>query len=289
MYFSLSTSKGDKPIAKIYTPKKVDGNNKDDEPEEPKNNGGKKPKPKKVDGKYLPLKPSSKCLYLNELEKDDKNRATEFILPGKEKLKPLMCRQVDGHANRIFCAGGTLCGKSFMAGKLAKDYQKTFPKNKVCLFSWVDKDKAYDKIKDLHKIRIDDSILEEPIELDELHDSVCIFDDIQHFSDKHILMELERLQNSSVNAGRHKNIDVIIARQNLLDGHKTKTLLNSCFQVIAYPHSAGRFQFGEWLRRHMALEKPMIQRILNLPSRWVLINRSTPPYCLHEKGCFLLS
>ena len=215
----------------------------------------------------------------------------EFFLTGNEKLLPLMNRQEGGFPNRVFIAGGTLQGKSYIASKLAGDYHKLFPNNKIILFSWVADDENYRhlaKLKMFHKMRIDESILDNPISLDELHDSVCIFDDIEHFPDKEIRNELERLRDSCVNAGRHANIDVIVCRQNLLEGPKTKTCLNSSFQVVGFPHSSSRYQLGEFLKRHMHMSNAIIQKILNVPSRWVLINRNTPSYVLYERGCFIL-
>jgi hypothetical protein len=276
MFYTLQFGDGDKAIAKIQRKHEQDPKDPDD-----------LKRRRRIDHKpYNPMD----FLFIKQIDKADPNAIREITLNGAEKFKPLMCRaDNEGHAQRIFIAGGTLSGKSFMAGKLAKDYQNQFPKNKVIMFSWVDKDKSYDdKIRNLHRIRIDESILDDPIELAELHDSCVIFDDAEHFTDKYISAELERLRNSVINAGRHLNIDVIVARQNLLDGAKTKTCLNSAFCVIGFPHSGGRYQLGEFLKRHMCLPQQTIHRILNLPSRWVLISRSAPMYCLYQTGIFML-
>ena len=230
----------------------------------------------------------TECLYINSSSVNDESKPKEYKITGKKELFPLMTRaDKEGHAQRIFLAGGTLSGKSYLAARFARDYNILFPKNKVILFSWVNNDKNFSDIKNFHKMRVDESILDDPIDLSELHDSLCIFDDIEHFTDKYIVQELERIRSAAINAGRHDNIDVICVRQNLLDGHKTKTILNSSFQIIGFPHGGGRYQFGEWLKRHMYLSKPVIDRILNLPSRWVLINKN-PNYCLYSKGCFML-
>jgi hypothetical protein len=199
-----------------------------------------------------------------------------------------MINQAGDHPNRVFCAGSSLCGKSYLAGKLAQDYQKNNKGNPVVLFSWVDKDPAYGGVSNLKKIRIDDSILENPIQLEELQDSLCIFDDIHHFTDKHIREELERIRDSCFNAGRHKGIATICASQNLLEGNRTKTPLNSGFQIIGYPRSAGRYQFQQFLKRYMFMGDNMIRKIMSTPSRWVLLNRANPMYVLGEKCAYFL-
>ena len=233
-----------------------------------------------------------KYLYYKQISYNNKKKPNkELFITNNDKLLPVMNRQEGGFPNRVFTGAGTLQGKSYIASKLAEDYHKLFPKNKIILFSWVNDDDNYknlSKLKVFHKMRIDESILDNPIALEELHDSITIFDDIEHFTDKEIRKELERLRDSVVNAGRHANIDCIVARQNLLEGLLTKTCLNSSFQVIGFPHSSSRYQLNEFLRRYMRLDNTLIQKILNVPSRWVLINRNTPTYVLHEKGCFLL-
>lgn len=259
MFYELEMNKGDEPIAVLM-----------------------EKHPSKSD--------KQKLLYYKKHELDSKDLKKEFIINNEDKLMPLMMSH-EGYPNRAFLAGGTLSGKTWLADKMAMDYHLQFPKNKIILFSWVEDDDNYKHFKKMncfHKIRIDDSILDNPIQLNELHDSCCIFDDIEHFADKDIRAELERLRDSCINAGRHSNIAVIVARQNLLEASKTKTALNSSFQIISFPHSGSRFQLGQFLRRHMHLENKKVQRILNLPSRWVLINRQSPPFVLHEKGCFLL-
>ena len=181
-------------------------------------------------------------LYYKKNESTSKKEPNkELFITNNDKLLPVMNRQEGGFPNRVYIAGGTLQGKSYIASKLAEDYHKEFPKNKIILFSWVNYDDNYKnlyKLKAFHKIRIDESILENPITLEELHDSITIFDDIEHFPDKEIRKELERVRDSAVNAGRHENIDVIVCRQNLLEGILTKTCLNSSFQVIGFPHSS---------------------------------------------------
>jgi len=268
-YFSLSLGKGDIPIAEIINPK----NRADVE------DNTIKVKDKKLVRKFV---------YLNELTEPNPNAPKQLKMTGKEILRPIMRRQAGGHPNRVFIAGASLSGKSYLASKLAKDYTQNFKKNKVINFSWVEDDKNYKKLKNYHKIRIDDEILENPIELDELHDSICIFDDIQHYTDKHIRAELERIRDSALQAGRHKNIDVIVCSQNLLDGPKTKHCVNNVFQVIGFPQSASRYQLSEWLRRYVRLNESEVRTIINLPSRWVLVNVASPVYVLYERGCLIL-
>lgn len=274
MYYGFIYGKGKKSIAKIINKNKkaVKKNGKIDE----KNN----------------LEEG----VLDYIESDSpEGLLTEVKLTDKElQLLPLMIRQGDdGMGNRVFLAGQSLCGKSYLASQLAKDYSEMFPKNKIALISWVKEDKNLNEKnlggKRFVKINIDESILDDPLTLEEFHDKIVIFDDIEHFPNKHVVNELMRFRNCCINAGRHAGIDTIIARQNLLDAHKTKDVLNNCMQVVLFPHSSSRYQARQWLERYLFLPKKLIAKILNVPSRWVLINTTNPTYALHEKGAFMLN
>jgi hypothetical protein len=208
------------------------------------------------------------------------------------ELEPLMVRQGDNQMpNRVFIAGQSLCGKTYSAMRLAKDYNKIFPKNKVAVISWVEDDASLNKkkVKNFVKINIDENILSDPLTLEEFHDKLVIFDDIDAYPDKNVVESLCRFRNSCINAGRHQQIDTICTRQNLLDAHKTRDILNGVFQIMFFPHSASRYQARQWMERYLFLPKKTIDRILNLPSRWVLINTCHPIYCLHQKGAFMLT
>ena len=264
MYSELVLNKGDKPIAEIIKKKDID---------ETKN--------------Y-----DREILYIKYLHADKKDRIKEFILTDPNKtIYPINVRQGDNddHVNRIYIAGGTLSGKSFLAGRLARSYNRQFPSRNVILFSWVDNDEAYKGVHKLKKIRIDEEMLENPIDLkEELRNSLVIFDDIEHYNDKDIKKELEDIRDACINAGRHEFIDTIVCRQNFLEHNKTKTALNSAFQAIGFPKSASRYQFSNWLERYMKFDKKLIKKILKLPSRWVLINITFPMYILFSSGCILL-
>lgn len=144
------------------------------------------------------------------------------------------------------------------------------------------------KIKESKKIRVDESILETPIDIkEEFYNSLVVFDDIEHF-DKEIANELMRLRNISINAGRHCGIDTIVCRQNFLEGNLTKTPLNSAFQIIGFPKTASRYQLASYWTRYLHFDSKMIKKILALSSRWVMINTTLPMFCMWQNGIFLI-
>lgn len=268
MTWSFSIETGQVPIAEIHT----------------------------INGKSL-KKTAKKILYLNNSESDTHEEDLsgvelfrDFTLESNETVVP-MYYDADSEKrfpNRIVAAAGTLQGKSYMVSVLAKSYAKKYPDNNIVLFSWVKNDDNYKSIKKLSKIRIDETILDDPIEVSELKNSFCIFDDIEHFSNKKIVKELQRLRDSVFNCGRHDNIAVASARQVLMDGFLTKNINNSSFITFLFCKGGSRYQAGNWLKTYMHFDKYMIGKILNLPSRWVMVNKHTPIFILYERGGFII-
>lgn len=267
MFWGFTEDAGLKSIAKIVPKKKGDEKEKKED---------KKAKERLIDIKQGNQKDN--LMLEVKLEDDD------------HELMPLMVRHDGTCPNRVYISGQSFCGKSYMAGQLAKDYNKLFPKNKVALISFVENDKSLNdkNIKNFIQCKIDDSILSDPLELEEFHDKLVICDDIEAFGDKAIIKELELFTNKLVNTGRHKNIDVIICRQKLMAGSKTSDLLNGVHQIIAFPKTASRFQLMNYLDRYLHMPKKTIKKIMDVPSRWVLINTSNPVYVLHAKGAFII-
>lgn len=229
---------------------------------------------------------TKKALYIIEQDHPFDSPTNRIELKNSEQFFPSAVRQENNHTNRAFLAGGTLSGKSFLANEYAKDYKKKFPKNKVILFSGIENN-DYDDIRNLHRIRIDESLLDNPISLEELHDSLTIFDDILAVTDKDIQKELCRIRDKTLSAGRHHGIDCLVLQQNLLDGNNSKSSLNNSFQVVAFPKASSKHQFANYLERYHKMKKDDINHMMHKPTRWILMNNVNPMYRLTEHECEL--
>lgn len=202
------------------------------------------------------------------------------------RLTPIYHTQQGGWPNRMIFAGASLCGKSYLAGKIAETWKEREEnaKRRINIFSHVKHDPAYDDIPGIRRIRCDEELLEDPIDIEDMHDSLCIFDDINSFPDKKIGKELNDIRDKCLKSGRHHNIAVISADQVLMDGRATRERLLNGFQIIVFPRSGGRYQAKNFLERYLSLDKHKIDNLLSLPSRWIIINRTEPLYYLHEQG-----
>lgn len=269
MYFGFSKEPGIKSIAKICKADDISLDKKKDNNKRQKNET------------MIDLKSSDN---INELMQ-------ELVINDDElKLVPLMVMHDGDCPNRVYISGQSYCGKSYCAAQLCQDFNQVFPKAKVAYISYNEDDKSCNdkNIDNFLKINVDENIMQDPLTLDEFHDKCVVFDDIEAFGDPRIIKELENFMIKCINTGRHKSIATIVCRQKLLDGHRSSSILNGVHQLISFPHSGSRFQLRNYLDRYLHLPKKKIEKILNVPSRWVLLNLVNPMYCLHEKGGFIL-
>lgn len=232
--------------------------------------------------KYLRIKRHEK-----EMDSDDEDNLREFRFPDGCKLTPLMIRQVGDHPNRCFLGGASLCGKSWLSARLAEDYQEQFPENRIYMFSALEQDDNFDNLENFYRINCDD-IVEDPIDIQDLSNSLTIFDDINAFPDKEVVKEVNRLRDQLLATGRQHGTDVITTAQITLDGKKTQGCIINNMQYVGFPKSGGRHHLASYCKTYLAMDADEIKKVLKVPSRWVLLNRTPPLYVLHERGCWLL-
>ena len=86
----------------------------------------------------------------------------------------------------VYMTGPSGSGKSTYIRKYLEQWKKKKNKDKeIYMFSSLPEDESLDDVKP-QRIKLDSSIYEEPIEVEEFKDSVVIFDDIDVISDKKI-------------------------------------------------------------------------------------------------------
>lgn len=192
----------------------------------------------------------------------------------------------------IYCAGKSGSGKSTWVGNYIKQYKKLFPGNKVILFSLKDSDKALDKYSPI-RIALNEELFENPIELDELDNSLVIFDDVDSMDEKlskrskMIKMALMNLKDMILQVGRSHKIYVAITSHNVTDYLKSRIVLQEASLMTLFPHSGSAKQLKYCLKNYAGLEDEQINRIKNLASRWVTIRLTAPIVVIHEKGCYI--
>ena len=208
------------------------------------------------------------------------------------------------YASKMFIAGATLSGKSYLASKIARCWLATHPKkHRIILISALTSDPSWDAIERIVgedrfvRLPLDDETFNEesPISLSDLRGDpdkwsggLVVFDDHLAGSSTKATKAAEKLKDRVLMAGRHLNLALIILQQQMLNSAQTRTTLTNIYQVVGFASSASRHHLIAFMKRYMALRDGQIEEIMSIPSRWILLNRVNPMYVLHEKGCFLL-
>ncbi len=179
-------------------------------------------------------------------------------------------------------------GKSTFVANYAAEYKKLFPKNDVFIFSRLESDDVLDKLKP-KRIRIDDELVDKPIQPDELDKSLVIFDDTDTIREKNIRNAIISLKNDLLETGRHQNIYIMITSHLMNNYKETRIVLNESHFIVIFPNASSTYSIKYCLEKYYGLGKKDIEKVLKLKSRWIMIFRNFPRYVLSEHQCYILT
>lgn len=200
----------------------------------------------------------------------------------------------------LYIAGPSGSGKSTLASSYIENYRALYPENDVYIFSRVGSDSCIDKLNKfgpdgkggkeikITRVPLDDMIKDIDIATD-LKNSLVLFDDCDTLQDKKIKDALSKIKNDILETGRHYNIYCVITSHLINSNEKkdTRVILNECHSLCIFPKCGSTYQIIYALKTYFGLNKKQIEKILNLPSRWVMLNKSYPQYVLYDKGCYI--
>lgn len=195
----------------------------------------------------------------------------------------------DNKRSSLATCGKSGSGKSFQAGKLAEKYRLLYPNNPIYIISDVDKDPAYDNLKGMVRLPLQELVDEPILDLEELENSMVIFDDIEGIT-KDQAKAISQLRDSIYTKGRHHNIYVNGLQHNVTDGMKTRLLLQEIDVITVYPRECSNKQIRWYLDKYAELDKGLIDKILNIESRWLtLVFTWDVPLVIWEHGICCIS
>lgn len=190
-----------------------------------------------------------------------------------------------------YVCGPSNCGKSFFFNQYAKSYKKEHPKNAVILFSKLNEDETLDKNKDIQRIEINNEILEDPIQIEELQNSLIIFDDTLMIRDKKQCDEINsRLLKDCLETGRHYQLSICISNHLINQYSKTAVFMNESTNMVFF-FKGNRYATTYCLKMYLGLGKKDINHIFNITnSRWFMICKMTCPMTIvHEHGVYIIN
>lgn len=222
----------------------------------------------------------------NESESDEVNKTfnslsiTDGIF--QQVPNPMTEREV------IYITGPSGSGKSTYLSKYCKEWKKKNKEGEIYVFSSLNDDECVDELKP-KRIRIDDTLITEPLPIDEFNSSMCIFDDIDVISDKKIRDAVYGFLNQCLEIGRHHKINVIITNHLPTAGKDSRRILNECHSVVYFPHSGSMRGLKYLLENYIGLDKKDMQYAKKAKSRWCCIFKNYPQIMLTERNIKVLS
>lgn len=223
---------------------------------------------------------SNKTVYVNDGDDNDESFLGKFIDLGKDR-KFSFIPPNDSFRLSIFGASGS--GKSTFLANVLKEYKKKYKKNKIYMISPTQDDEAYnDMKKSIEYIKIDDSLLSDPISFKEFDNCVICFDDCECLSEnKDINKQILLFRDQCLELGRKSKISTIVINHVALAGPITKKILNECQLCCIFPKS--NFSAVQKLaKNYFGFGKEDLDYLRTLPSRWALVKSSYPQAILSE-------
>lgn len=235
-----------------------------------------------------PLNKQLTALYKDAKDEIKNKLIKEFELIDEGHLVPLPRNEKEQRDN-IYVSGSSGSGKSTWTANYLKEFVKLFPDKRIFLFSRVSEDKPLDAIGKVTRIIIDEDLIDDPIDINELNNSCCVFDDIDTIPNKDLKNAIIDLRKDILETGRHEKIYCISTSHMLTNYKETRELLNEANKVIFFPKSSGTRQIKYFLQNYGGMTTADINKVFDLPSRWVMLSKNYPQYILCEKSIYLLS
>jgi len=190
----------------------------------------------------------------------------------------------------LYITGQSGSGKSYYTAQYCLQYKALYPKRHIYLFSALSEDKgSLDLVKGLKKVKLDDDFInDDDITIDELKDSLVIFDDVDNLK-KGLKNKIWTLMNSILQTGRHTNTSAIITYHLPTNSHETKLILNECHSITFFPATMGGAKLKYLLDAYLGMDKKEIQKVKKLKSRWITVFKTYPKVILSQGDAFIPS
>jgi len=210
---------------------------------------------------------------------------THIHIPDEGKFQQIPDPEVERQILYIFGASGS--GKSTYARKFIEQWLKGHKDGDIYLFSALKDDESLDELKpNLKRIKIDEKLINEPLEAEHFKDSMVIFDDIDVIREKELKEAVYTILNGILETGRHFNTWCISTNHLPSNGADTRRILNECHSITYFPHSGAGAQQKRFLENYAGLDYKEIKKIKKLNTRWATIFKTYPMCVMTEKDLF---
>ena len=227
---------------------------------------------------------TKKRLHITDKVEDGDVVHKDIKLPANQSFQMI---PTDKERDIIYITGQSGSGKSYFTRMYADEYKKKHKKNEIYLFSAIDDDESIDSIKDLKRINIKDpEFLEESIELDDIKNSMCIFDDVDTITSKQMRGKVFGILNMILQCGRHASISVVYTSHICCAGAETKLILSEAHAVVIFPKTMGNRSLKYLCDSYFGMDKEQIKKIKQIGGRHAIIHKTYPMVVMGANSAF---
>ena len=226
-----------------------------------------------------------KILYLAKEEDqfDELQNPIQELTLNKGKFHLMPDKSLE--RNIIYIVGPSGSGKSFFTKQYITEHRNIHKNSKVYMFSALDEDETLEGVKDLLRINIDESLIDDPIKPDEFEPhSLVIFDDIDTITNKKLREAVYAIANTILKVGRHyPHISAIFTSHLATMGNLTKIIICESQYFVYFPHASNGRGINYLLQNYLGLDLKLIKEIRENKSRWCVIHNRYPNFIMGEK------
>ena len=232
-------------------------------------------------------KHDKKLVLFNE---DPESGYDSITLEG-DKGKFQVLPRTSGNNEKLYVCGTSGSGKSYYIAQWIKEFKKNKDKRDypIYIFSSVDEDSTLDDLPDVERIPIDETLISEPLNAQDLSNSLVIFDDVDTISNTMLRKIVINFRNHLSETARHYDITMLCTSHVITNYSHTRILLQEATSVTVFPRSSGLFMIRQYLEKQIGLSKNQIKRFVKQKSRAVTLYKQYLPFVVSEKEIYMLN
>jgi hypothetical protein len=220
----------------------------------------------------------------------DNKKMAKTIISVDDEVEGMPCMQIEKgkfkyyldpakERDTYFVCGMAGSGKSYFCMEIIKQYIKTFPDNKIYLFSESLTDPILEDIPEIKRIPIE-GIADNPIDWDAFKSCMCVFDDVDALTGKDA-KTIYALRDKLLKNSRKFGVSVITTNHNATD-IKLKSVLNESNVIVCFLANYNR-SLKYLLENYLGINKNGVAKLLDCKGRATVFVKSYPNVVICEK------
>ena len=186
----------------------------------------------------------------------------------------------------LYVCGKSGSGKSYHIKNYCLEFHKEHPKYPIYLISPKKDDTSFKEIKKfMTQLRLDDEFINTDIGLDDLANSMIIFDDCEGITDKKLKEKVFKVLNLCMTCGRSYKITVAVVSHCPTNGKETKCMLLEQSLTSFFPNYLSDHSLNYLCKNYLGLGKAHIDKILKTNDRCCTV-LNTPRVVITDKTAF---